>query len=189
MGFRWHLYRLNKKQLRQLSRGTKGILGFDDAVCVERNKTFSDVYSVASPLKLKQASCSCEDGYQLKVLTKAQFRCLISGVFDDFQQHIIDSLLYPQDFEKWDITSEEVQRRCLYAPTDEDEHVRRHCGVRVMQVLCAAYCRPDSKEKFMDQVGDKDSLIIDRTMYDILLQLVYIYKTWSDKQTLVIVGW
>lgn len=191
MGFRWHLYKFDSCRVK-MDLQKQEIFEFNDVLCVERNLTFNNAYAKAIPLPFaKKLPFSYKGDYQLRVLTKAQFRWLISGVFADFQQYIISSLINKEDaLGIVDLNDESVWRRCCGVDaTEEDKKVATHYGIMALQNYWAIYCSKTSKDHFMQLLERPNEFLGDNTMFHILMQLVYLYKTWDKHTFLVMAGW
>ena len=77
----------------------------------------------------------------------------------------------------------------LLKPTPNDVKLRNHYGEAELASYCTRYCELNSKARFMDSLDNKDKLVEPDSIFQILMQLVYTYKIYSEKETLVLVGW
>lgn len=191
MGFRWHLYKFDDRQVKQQLKKYE-IVDFNDVLCVERNLTFSNAYAKATPLPFaKKLPFSYKGDYQLRVLSKSALHKLILDVFTDFQQYIISSLINKEDaLGSVDLSDESVWRRCCGVDaTEEDKQVATHYGIMALQNYWAIYCSKTSKDRFIQLLEKPNEFLGDNTMFHILIQLVYLYKTWDKHTFLVMAGW
>ena len=212
MSYRYHFYLLNKEEIEQITTELPSFSKFDanELLCIESCQSIWEVWKKCRPLFKKDTNAynRYSEDYPC-VVTKSRLREMVLAFHKEYQKHII--------FQSIDVLNEsmipkdanELFRRCMHlGPADENSEKQKKACVKderhseiwgqfELHQQFLLHCTTDgfhaitegSSPKFKQLLDDPLRMNNGNTMYDILVQLIYMYKTLSPSKKLVICGW
>ncbi|MCM1322857.1 MAG: hypothetical protein NC218_01590 [Acetobacter sp.] len=204
MGYRLHLYLGKPEEIKRAFENDDAVPYYHvlkEVLCVERNSPFYHVFNTAKTLfpsgtDMWQKFENSED--HPVIVTKKKLYTLIDLFHKDYQQYLVHSCILDYTGRDRDIDDPELYNRCLGISsevTDEqkknDKNHQAFCGAEQLSREFIIQCLHGTQthEKFMQKLEDKDILNGGDTMKEILYQLVYLYKTFSQTRMLIMTGW
>lgn len=210
MGYRIHFYILSSEDLKAIGANQKNFYDFKDLLCMEMNPTICNIWTHCKP-------CFIEGTPEYKrteednpcMVFKAELKEMVLAFYKDYQKYIIRELI---DIGFNDIPgdNDELFRRCLHFQTKPNELTEqeladdRHSkfsGQYQLHQQFLIHCTSDgfnvldknSSNKHFEKLLEEPFRMNDgNTMYDILVQLIYLYKIYNyldSSKFLVIAGW
>ena len=202
MGYRYHFYLLNKQEVTQLTanRGN-GFLDYskNQVLCIESCDPIWDIWKLCRPLFKKNSDeyINYEEEYPC-VITKARLKEMILAFHREYQEYIIRHSISLPYLKAVPTDKSELFKRCMHLDdNEEDENHAQFEGQFMLQQQFLIHCTEDgfnaltegSPSRFEQLLEEPYKLTEGRTMYEILVQLIYLYKTFSPSKKLIICGW
>lgn len=165
----------------------------EDVLCLEMCPAITSVWDKCKPLYSKDSKKYTEyEEYHPCIVTKKRLRQIIENFLETYRQYLVEELIVkknPYD----DVTIDDnIWNRCLHLPYDHGKVNNddvKHAENNGCYSLHAEFIKVYNKEHFLDLLDNKYKITYGNTMYDILIQLIYMYKTFSNSKKLIILGW
>lgn len=192
MGYRINFYSLTNNDIEDIAKG-KCFYEYRELLCMELNPAICNIWDTCQPL-FDNAESSFEAENPC-IITKAKLKEICLAYYKEFQKYIIrqsTSLIYDHDVEKAIQDPKSLFQRCLHFEDGPDTDNARFNGLYMLHQLFLVHCSNSGEKinsKEFEKLLDSPKLTNGDTMYDILMQLVYMYKTYDENKILVIAGW
>lgn len=205
MGYRLHFYHLTAEELESISLGKTHFYDHKDILCMEMNNAICGIWDHCKPyFRGYPKKRRCEEANPC-VVTKANLREMVLAFYRAYQEYIITQSI-DIGWGKIPTDKTELFKRCMHLTTgnaEQDNNDKEHArfnGQYNLQQLFLVHCTADGfsiaedfkNEHFEKLLDDEDRMNDGNTTYDLLVQLIYMYKTYDSldcNKFLIIAGW
>lgn len=191
MGYRIHFAYMSKRDLDSAQKEFCR-LKLNDVLCLELCPAITSVWAKCKPLYKKGTELYKKyEDYSPCIVTKKRLREMVDNFLETYRQYVVENSIILKNGGDVEI-NDDIWNRCLHLP-DKSGNVNSddvaYAKDNGLYCLHQEFIKTYNKEHFLDILDNKDRITYGNTMYDILVQLIYMYKTFSNSRKLIVFGW